>query len=582
MFAGIFAAILKVTVFKKNRPLVIHAFVIVLVTEVVHMCLVPLTHLNDIENATMVIYNTFLYLVFANIVVVLFVFMATSFMNYKFKGVTFKEMLFNRDIFFDSDLFQSFRFWLLVILFVAFAFVFLLIAGSHEMNSAITTQQKFSVELDSLQRSILTDSARYNKSVAEMGSEYCADWSSDENVTYELADKNNNVISQHANAVNFAATTQDRPEDLLYRIKIDNDSYYIMYTYVDDYKLCLAVTEKYQLYIPHLITIASTFIMVFIFGLLMFAVFKLLRKMMDENFGKLNKSLDKLASGEFDEKVDENMVTQFSELSHKINTTVGTLKDEIEKEATKYNSEFEMAHEIQVSSLPSVFPAFPDHPEIDVYAKYRSAREVGGDFYDYFYVGKNKICFVIADVSGKGIPAAMYMMRAKSAIMMFARNTQDPAKTLTETNNYLCDNNIADMFVTAWVGILDTETGHLDYASAGHNPPSVISSKEGTSHQLESTTSLVLGGLPNVEYKNNNGDFSDGQILVLYTDGVTEANDPKGNLYGEARLLTLLKDLSKDSLQDICEKVIADVDIFANGTEQFDDITVLALKYIMK
>lgn len=139
------------------------------------MCLVPLTHLNDIENATMVIYNTFLYLVFANIVVVTFVFFATTFMHYKFKGVTVKEMIFNRDIFFDSDLFQSFRFWLLVILFAAFALVFVLIAGSHEMNSAITTQQKFSVELDSLTTSIKTDSVRYNKSVAEMGSEYCSD-----------------------------------------------------------------------------------------------------------------------------------------------------------------------------------------------------------------------------------------------------------------------------------------------------------------------------------------------------------------------------------------------------------------------
>lgn len=353
-----------------------------------------------------------------------------------------------------------------------------------------------------------------------------------------------------------------------------------MYSYVDDYKLCLAVTEKYQLYIPHLITIATTFIMVFVFGILMFAVFKLLRKMMDENFGKLNKSLDKLASGEFDEKVDEDMVTQFSELSQKINTTVGTLKDEIEKEATKYNSEFEMAHEIQVSSLPSVFPAFPNHPEIDVYAKYRSAREVGGDFYDYFYVGKNKICFVIADVSGKGIPAAMFMMRAKSAIMMFARNTQDPAKTLSETNNYLCDNNIADMFVTAWVGILDTSTGHLVYASAGHNPPLVVDSKIGKVHQLESKVSLVLGGLPDIKYSNDQGDFDAGQILILYTDGVTEANDPKGNLYGEARLMKLMETLSDKNPQEICEKTIDDVDKFANGAEQFDDITILALKYL--
>ena len=302
--------------------------------------------------------------------------------------------------------------------------------------------------------------------------------------------------------------------------------------------------------------------------------------MISDNLSQINKSLDKLSQGEFDEELEDSNLEQFSELSHKINTTVGSLKEEIEKEATKYNADFEMAHEIQLSALPNVFPAFPDHPEIDVYAKYRSAKEVGGDFYDYYYVGKNKICFVIADVSGKGIPAAMFMMRAKSAIQMFARNTKNPARTLYETNNYLCDNNIADMFVTAWVGILDLDSGKLTYASAGHNPPIVVDSQKADCHMLQQTVSLVLGGMPNVKYKNNEGTFEPGQVLFLYTDGVTEANNSKGDLYGEVNLMRYLKSVSKEAVKDICEDALGDVDKFVGKAEQFDDITILAIKYM--
>ncbi len=377
-------------------------------------------------------------------------------------------------------------------------------------------------------------------------------------------------------------TTVGRPENTLYYEKVGDQVYYIMYTNFGDYKISRAITEKYEMFIPHTISLSSIFILIIIFGLLMFAVFKLLKRMIADNLEQVNESLDKLAKGEFDEKVEDSAVSQFSELSHKINSTVDTLKDEIEKEATKYNADFEMAHEIQLSALPNVFPAFPDNPEIDVFARYRSAKEVGGDFYDYYYVGKNKVCFVIADVSGKGIPAAMFMMRAKSAIQMFARNTKDPARTLYETNNYLCDNNIADMFVTAWVGILDIENGHLKYASAGHNPPIVVDSKNGETHMLQSKVSLVLGGMPNVKYANNEGDFDPGQILFLYTDGVPEANNPDGELYGEVRLNKYLSSVYNKDIKEICDGAMNEVDKFAAGAEQFDDITILALKYMRK
>lgn len=394
-----------------------------------------------------------------------------------------------------------------------------------------------------------------------------------------MTDKNDNVIGPNEYGHNFALTAEGRNENTIYYQNVDGTVYYIMYSNFGEYKVFLAITEKYEMFMPHFIIMVTTFILILIFGLLMLAVFKLLHGIVDENLGQLNKSLDRLTEGQFEEEISDSTLNQFSEISQKINTTVNILKEDIEKEAQKYSTEFEMAHEIQVSSLPSVFPAFPDHPEIDVYARYRSAREVGGDFYDYFYVGPNKICFVIADVSGKGIPAAMFMMRAKSALMMFARNSQDPAKTLYETNNYLCENNIADMFVTAWVGILDITTGHLIYASAGHNPPMVIDSKSGKVSQLEAPVSLVLGGLPDVKYKNKEGNFESGQVLFLYTDGVTEANDKDSLLFGEIRLIKFLQKQADKSMKEICNTAIEEVDKFADGAEQFDDITVLAIKY---
>lgn len=394
-----------------------------------------------------------------------------------------------------------------------------------------------------------------------------------------MVNSDGKVIGDDGSAKDFYSTIHGHPENSLYYQNVGGTVYYIMYSNFDDYKVILAITEKYEMFTPHFITMITTFLLILIFGILMFAVFKLLRRMVGDNLEQLDESLDKLAKGQFDEQVEYSSLSQFSDISQKINTTVSTLKDEIEREANKYNTEFEMAHEIQVSSLPSVFPAFPDHPEIDVYARYRSAREVGGDFYDYYYVGKNKICFVIADVSGKGVAAAMFMMRAKSSLMMFARNTQDPAKALEQTNNYLCENNIADMFVTAWVGILDLKTGDIVYATAGHNPPIVLDSKTGEAHVLESKISLVLGGLPNVKYKNNKGMFDPGQVLVLYTDGIPEANNVSGKLYGEPRLIKNLQKLASKSVKEICDSTIDEVDKFAGSAEQFDDITILALKY---
>lgn len=240
----------------------------------------------------------------------------------------------------------------------------------------------------------------------------------------------------------------NNPSDTIYTQNCKGVNYYVMYKNIDDLRIILQIEDRYQMFLPHLTLLLSSFALILIFGLVMLLVFLILRKVVNQNLDKLNRSLEAMSHGIYENQDNNYSQDIFSKMSDNLNYTVGTLKENIQKEATKYDAEFELAHEIQISALPNAFPAFPHESRIDVYADYRSAREVGGDFYDYYYVDKDKICFVIADVSGKGIPAAMFMMRAKSALMMFARNTKDPAETLFEVNNYLCENNIAGMFVT--------------------------------------------------------------------------------------------------------------------------------------
>ncbi|MBR5113018.1 MAG: SpoIIE family protein phosphatase, partial [Clostridia bacterium] len=248
-------------------------------------------------------------------------------------------------------------------------------------------------------------------------------------------------------------------------------------------------------------------------------------------------------------------------------------------ERSRLQSELEISSVIQHSLLPVINEDYPGREDLDVAASMDAAKEVGGDFYDVFFVDSNRLAFVIGDVSGKGVPAAIFMASAKIILQNCIRDIPSLAGAVEAANNAICARNEAEMFVTIWVGILDLNSGELTFVSAGHNP-AVHKSPEGTEY-LKIRNGLVLAGMSGVKYKEHTAKLNKGDLVFLYTDGITEAQTAAKELYGEERLQTLLSSLPENSTADeIIESVRKSVDEFVSGSDQFDDMTMLCFRYI--
>lgn len=250
-------------------------------------------------------------------------------------------------------------------------------------------------------------------------------------------------------------------------------------------------------------------------------------------------------------------------------------------EKERVATELAVATQIQTSLLPCTFPAFPERDEFNIYAYMRPAKAVGGDFYDFFLIDENHLCIVIADVSGKGVPAALFMMIAKTLIKNHAQAGFSPAQVFERVNTQLCENNDAGMFVTAFLGIVDLRSGEFTYANAGHNPPILTCGKD-PDRWLASKRCFVLAGRKNTLYKEQTIFLHPGDQLFLYTDGVTEALNTRSELFTDKRLLSLFHSgvLNGLSLQEIIEQIDCELSAFAEGAEQADDITMLILRML--
>lgn len=246
-------------------------------------------------------------------------------------------------------------------------------------------------------------------------------------------------------------------------------------------------------------------------------------------------------------------------------------------EKERIGAELTVATQIQASMLPCIFPAFPEREEFDIYATMEPAKEVGGDFYDFFMVDNDHLAVVMADVSGKGVPAALFMVIAKTLIKNHAQNGDSGADVFTNVNRQLCENNEAGLFVTAWMGILQISTGDFIYVNAGHNPPLLRRAGENFEY-LRGRSGFVLAGMEDMKYRQADMKLLPGDMLYLYTDGVTEATDIHEELYGEQRLKEYLNKNEELPLPEILHGIKADIDVFVKGAPQFDDITMLILK----
>jgi sigma-B regulation protein RsbU (phosphoserine phosphatase) len=241
----------------------------------------------------------------------------------------------------------------------------------------------------------------------------------------------------------------------------------------------------------------------------------------------------------------------------------------------RMEAELNVGRDIQLSMLPDTVP---DCAEIELCASMDAAREVGGDFYDYFMLNDEELCFCVADVSGKGVGSALFMAMTKLLIKSRASDDKTPSKILTRVNAELARDNPTCMFVTVFLAAINLRTGKVTYANAGHNPP-LIKRASGEVEEVPDLHGPVIGAMEDRDYGESSVDLGPGDVLLVFTDGVTEALDKEGTLYSDARLLQTMQDISEISADSILKTVRGSVEEFALGAEQADDITMIALQY---
>ena len=290
-------------------------------------------------------------------------------------------------------------------------------------------------------------------------------------------------------------------------------------------------------------------------------------EMRDEKLSSVIKNRDEI--GQLARAIDQ-MEEQIQSYVEKITS--------ITAEEEKMRTELSLAARIQLEALPGTFPAFPDRNEFDIYASMKPAKDVGGDFYDFFLVDDDHLCLVIADVSGKGIPAALFMMVSRTILANIAMMGMSPKEVLEKANEAICANNKEEMFVTVWLGILEISTGKVTAANAGHEYP-VLKKPDQDFEILIDKHGFVLGGMEEVKYREYEFDMEPGSKLFLYTDGLPEATDNEQNMFGVELMMDALNESLNLSTKEILDHMKGRVDGFVGSAPQFDDLTMLCIEY---
>ena len=305
--------------------------------------------------------------------------------------------------------------------------------------------------------------------------------------------------------------------------------------------------------------------------------------------GKVQKNIRLYKQTKDSEEIAKNLAdvdlnNEIGQLSEDIVDLTRELDQHIERiesitaEKERIGAELQLASRIQASMIPQVFPPFPDRHEFELFALMDPAKEVGGDFYDFFLIDDDHLCLVIADVSGKGIPGALFMMISEVILRSCAMLGRGAAEILTKTNEGICSNNQAGMFVTVWVGILELSTGKLTAANAGHEYPA-LKRADGSFELLKDKHGLVIGAMPGVRYREYELQLQPGDKLFVYTDGVPEATAADNSMFGKERMLAALNEDPAASPEQLLGHVRRAVDGFVKEAEQFDDLTMLCVEY---
>lgn len=559
--AGLASAGARKFMFYNKRPNALFASGIAMGAEVIHMLLILLTNISQISKAMNFVIDCSLLMIGANAVAV---FLSDLVVAGKDIKLGLKKPL---------PLLTSVSISVLVSI-----LSLMVVTGTltYVVNHRVAQNEAanlISVNLNDIENSIEKDGLNENVTkwrVGQSGGVIVYDNSG----TLLSAYKNGELITLSDSTVFFDGK---QTENTFYTSKINGENIYYEYNAVDNYYVFAFMTVIEA----DMSSDATLYMMLYVEILIYLTIFCLIyqtvRGKITKKLHKVNNCLDEITQGNLDTVVDVRTCLEYSELSDDINHTVDTLKEHIKEAENRNERELELARRIQKSAVPFIFPPFPKRDDFDIFASMNTAKEVGGDFYDFYFTDDVHFAFLIADVSGKGIPAAMFMMAAKTLIKGLAERGKTVDEVFTEANASLCEGNDADMFLTAWIGVVNLETGHMAYTNAGHNPP-LLCRKGETFEYVKDKPNFILAGMNGVKYKKHELNLDPGDTIYLYTDGVTEAENEEHKLYGEERLKTILLDAREKSPKEICTIVGEDVKEFVGEAPQSDDITMVAFK----
>ncbi len=386
----------------------------------------------------------------------------------------------------------------------------------------------------------------------------------------------------------------DGDKEKVETITIDGKSYYLAYADLEnnDWTMATLIQTDDDLIMTSYNNLNKQIFTAFVIFFVLIAIVIVLTVLISRKYSKsftkpilaLKEGVDEIGAGNLDHALDIQTGDEIEELGIAFNTMAQNLEKYIENlskvtaEKERIGAELDVAAKIQASMLPCIFPAFPHREEFEVYASMNPAKEVGGDFYDFFMVDEDNLAVVVADVSGKGVPAALFMVIGKTLIKDHTTSGKDLGEVFTEVNQLLCEANSEELFITAFVGVLNLKTGVFRYVNAGHEIP-FVSKQGGRFEPHKIRAAFVLAGMEGMKYRAGEMQLEPGDKLFQYTDGVTEATDKDNQLYGMERLEAILGTLKDRTPEQVLTGVKADIDKFVGEAPQFDDITMLCLEY---
>ncbi len=573
--AGVLAAALHKWVYAGHRPSVSHSLFLGAVMEVFHMYVVLITHRNQMAMAYAVVQTCALPMI-------IFTGLGTagcSAMILRLSGLKGAVHPWTHRR--DTPIHVRFQRWLLVVT-----------VGLFAVNSFVTFNLERRMAYQNAEASLRYEAEDFQKRFEEEGDieifsahsadsyissrglYYAVDAAKGQAVAgYDLTEpaqvpqEEVNLIKENAGkgAFTMRIARLSSREYLCTSAKL-NETYYIL--------VCTPLSSVYNGSQDRIYE--TLFSEILIFTALYLLIAMLVDRMVVRNLDRVNGSLNRITQGDLEETVTVEESSEFTKLSGDINMTVASLRGYIDAEKKRMEEELRLATTIQESALPRIFH-FP-RQDFEIYALMNPARQVGGDFYDFFFIDGSHLALVIADVSGKSVPAALFMMRAKTAIKNYARSGNSAAEVLTHANQTLCEGNDAEMFVTVWLGIIDLESGKMQCSNAGHEYPLLMRRGEEYAVYKDRHT-LPLAAMEGARMREYEILLQPGDQIFVYTDGIPEANNESGAFYGVERLTAKLNELRGQPQKDILEGVLADIKAFAGKAEQFDDITMVGFSY---